>query len=59
MKPQISNFRLAFFSGEKINTFSVIAGHYTGFNESVNQQCDEYLKLDLINYLVAQISKVE
>lgn len=40
------NFRLALFSGAKQNTFSVIAGHYTGFNGSINQQCDEYLKLD-------------
>lgn len=41
-----------------MNTFSVIAGHFTGFNESVNQQCDGHLKLDLIYYLVAQISRM-
>ena len=42
-----------------MNAFLVIAGHYTDLNKSVNQQCDGYLKLDLINCLVAQRSNAE
>lgn len=39
--------------------FLIIAEHYTDLNEGVNQQCDGYLILNLINCLLAQISNEE
>lgn len=58
---QINNFRPALFSGRKINVFFflIIAEHYIDLNEGVNQQCDGYLILNLINCLLAQISNEE